>query len=173
MASRGGGALNARQLTGEIRDCREAGELARILQEQRAVLNHIHVGAAWVCLVRMGGGRGGGDVKEVVEELQDRTRDVLSQMGGREITNVMHSMAKLHTSRWLDAKMDRGLLDAMQRRATATAGEFIPQNVANVLWALATMGERADRGLLEAMQRRATATAGGVTPQGVDRKSVV
>jgi len=60
--------------------------------------------------------------------------------------------------------VDRGLLEAMQRRATATAGEFIPQNVANVLWSLATMGEKVDRGLLEAMQRRATATAGDFKP---------
>jgi hypothetical protein len=55
----------------------------------------------------------------------------------------------------------------MQRRATAMAGEFKPQEVSNLLWALATMAERADRGLLEAMQRRATATAGKFTPQGV------
>ena len=49
---------------------------------------------------------------------------------------------------------DRGLLKAMQRWATATAGEFKPQNVANLLWGLATIGERVDRGLLEAMQSR-------------------
>ena len=55
----------------------------------------------------------------------------------------------------------------MQTQATVTAGGFHPQNVANVLWALATMGERADRGLLEAMQRQATATAGGFVPQAV------
>jgi hypothetical protein len=36
-----------------------------------------------------------------------------------------------------------------------------------MLWALATMGERADRGLLEAMQRRATETVGGFNPQNV------
>ncbi|KAJ1483767.1 hypothetical protein T484DRAFT_1799034 [Baffinella frigidus] len=35
----------------------------------------------------------------------------------------------------------------MQRRATATAGAFKPQDVANLLWALATMGEVVD-GLL-------------------------
>ena len=39
-------------------------------------------------------------------------------------------------------KADRGLLEAMQRRATATAGDFDkPQDVANVLWALAAMGK--------------------------------
>ncbi|KAJ1474737.1 hypothetical protein T484DRAFT_1831130, partial [Baffinella frigidus] len=53
----------------------------------------------------------------------------------------------------------------MQRRATATAGDYNPQDVSNVLWSLATMGERANCGLLEAMQRRATATAGEFKPQ--------
>ena len=62
-------------------------------------------------------------------------------------------------------RVDRGLLEAMQSRATASAGEFNPQAIGEVLWALATMGERADRGLLEAMQSRATATAGEFTPQ--------
>jgi hypothetical protein len=64
-------------------------------------------------------------------------------------------------------RADRGLLEAMQRRATATAWEFKPQEVSNVLWALATMGVRADRGLLEAMQRRVTATAGEFKSQAV------
>jgi hypothetical protein len=62
---------------------------------------------------------------------------------------------------------DRGLLVAMQKRATETVGSFKPQEVANVLWALATMGESADRGLLVAMQKRATETVGSFKPQGV------
>ncbi|KAJ1486562.1 hypothetical protein T484DRAFT_1789163 [Baffinella frigidus] len=82
-------------------------------------------------------------------------------------TGRMHSMAKLYTSRAFNARADRALLAAMQRRATVTAGEFDPQAVGNLLWALATMGERADRGPLEAMQRRATASAGQFKPQEV------
>jgi len=63
--------------------------------------------------------------------------------------------------------MDRGLLEAMQRQATATAGKFDSQEVANVLWALATMGVQADQRLLAAMQKQAIATEGGFTAQGV------
>ncbi|KAJ1474736.1 RAP domain-containing protein [Baffinella frigidus] len=44
-------------------------------------------------------------------------------------------------------RADRGLLEAMQGRATATAGDFGPQEVANVLWALAVMGEGVDGSL--------------------------
>ncbi|KAJ1488566.1 hypothetical protein T484DRAFT_3613701 [Baffinella frigidus] len=157
-AKRGGGP----QLTSAIKECRDLGELSSILQEQKVFFNHIHVSAAWVCLARIGRGRGGSEATMVLTALQDQTRDVLDQMGAREIANVHHSMAKLQEGRRMAAPNDEraGLLAAMQRRATATAGEFQPQSVANLLWALATMGERADRELLEAMQRRATASAG-------------
>ena len=156
--------LDARQITAAIKDCRVCGDLARILQKQKLVLNYIHVSAAWVCVAKIGGGRGGSDLLEVVPSLQDRTRDVLKEMGGREVANALHSMAKLH-KRGVTA--DPGLVVAMKSRATATAGQFIPQNVANLLWALATMGESAGRGLLAAMQRRAIATAGQFLPQNI------
>jgi hypothetical protein len=55
----------------------------------------------------------------------------------------------------------------MQRRATATVEDFTPQAIANLMWGLATMGEKADRELLEAIQRRATATAVDFTPQAI------
>jgi len=64
-------------------------------------------------------------------------------------------------------KADRKLLEAIQGQATVTAGEFNPQNVANLMWALATMGEKADQELLEAMQGQATATAREFKPQNV------
>ncbi|KAJ1470010.1 hypothetical protein T484DRAFT_1849529, partial [Baffinella frigidus] len=136
---RGAGQLHARQITGVIKNCRGLGELARILHEQRGVLNHIHVSAAWGCLVRIAAARGAGDVREALSSLEEWTRVVMGQAGGRELATVLNSMAKLHQ---LGEGGNRGLLEAMKRRATAMAGEFKPQDVANVLWALATMGER-------------------------------
>jgi hypothetical protein len=52
-------------------------------------------------------------------------------------------------------RADRGLLEAMQRRATATAGEFNPQNVANLLWGLTVMGEGLDESLVVFIDRLA------------------
>ncbi|KAJ1487182.1 hypothetical protein T484DRAFT_1787562, partial [Baffinella frigidus] len=162
-AKGGGRPLDARQLTGVIKECREVGDLARILQEQSGVLNHIHVSAAWVCLARIGRGRGGAQSTIVLTALQDQTREVLDQMGARGIAGVLHSMARL-----LSPNDERaGLLETMQRRATVTAGEFEPQGISMLLWALATMRERADRGLMKAMQTRAMATAGEFGPQAV------
>ncbi|KAJ1487758.1 hypothetical protein T484DRAFT_1785633, partial [Baffinella frigidus] len=166
---RGGyrGRVEARQLTVVIKECKEVGELARILQEHRGLLNQIHVSAAWVCLAKIGRGRGGREVGDVLSPLQEMTRDVLDQMGGREIANILHSMAKLRQMDNRGLRADRELLEAMQRRATVTAEEFKPQEVAILLWALATMGGRKDRELVEAMQRRAAATAGEFTPQEI------
>ncbi|KAJ1474007.1 RAP domain-containing protein, partial [Baffinella frigidus] len=159
-----GGTVNYTQLSGVIMGCSEAGELVHILHTQRGALDHIHVSAAWGCLANIGTGRNRREVRGVVATLQDLTRDVLDQLGGRGVGGVMHSMAKLHT---MGERMDRGLLKAMQRRATATVGEFEPQGVKDVLWALATMGVQTDQGLLEAMQRRATATAEEFNPQEI------
>ncbi|KAJ1484789.1 hypothetical protein T484DRAFT_1795995 [Baffinella frigidus] len=145
-------ALDARQVTGLITGCREAGVLARILHEQRGVLNHSNVSAAWVCMARIGNrGRDGGEVREVVAAIQNETRGVLNQMDGRQIANTIHSIARLHLR---GVRADPELLAAIQRRAAATSGGFKPQDVANVLWALETMGETADRGLLEACMLR-------------------
>ena len=121
---------------GDFHDIEELGDLedlARILQEQRGVLDHIDVGAAWACLARVESGHSEREVGEIVAALQDMTRISLGQMDGREIAKVMHSMAQLHEARWVDEKVegspDRGLLEALQRQATAMAGQFTPQDV--------------------------------------------
>jgi len=57
--------LTAKKLTSVLKDCREVGELAWILQEQGGGLNAMHVSDAWVSLARLGTGRvpsGGGEV---------------------------------------------------------------------------------------------------------------
>ena len=41
-------------LTKEIKNCREAAVLLRILHEQRGALDHIQVAAAWACLAMIG-----------------------------------------------------------------------------------------------------------------------
>jgi hypothetical protein len=74
-------------------------------------------------------------------------------------------MAKMHArgGKVADDELEGELL----ARAVATAGDFDPQGVANLLWALATMGSKPDARLLEAMQGRATATADDFKPQEV------
>jgi hypothetical protein len=49
----------------------------------------------------------------------------------------------------------------------ASAGEFKPQNVANLMWALATLGLEPGAELATAMSGQAVASAGEFKPQGV------
>ena len=56
------------------------------------------------------------------------------------------------------------LLEAMQG-FTAAVGDFKPEELANLAWALATLGVKPDAGLLKTMQQRAKETAGDFTPQ--------
>jgi hypothetical protein len=60
-----------------------------------------------------------------------------------------------------------GLVWALAKRGQDTAGSFNPQNVANTLWALATMGMVADQELWRVMQQRLVAIAGSCNPQNV------
>jgi hypothetical protein len=55
----------------------------------------------------------------------------------------------------------------MRERAVKTADAFNPQAVANLMWALATMGLGADEGLARAMRERAVKTADAFNPQAV------
>ncbi len=55
----------------------------------------------------------------------------------------------------------------MSRQAVTSAGEFKPQNVANLMWALATLGVDPGAELATSMSRRAVASAGEFKPQGV------
>ena len=54
-----------------------------------------------------------------------------------------------------------GLMRELEGRAEAVAGTFIAQNVANTLWAYATMGREPGAGVMRELEGRA------------DRKSVV
>jgi len=51
-------------------------------------------------------------------------------------------------------------MEAMQKRVKEVAGDFFPQNVANLMSALVKMGIKPDAGLAEAMQKRAKEAAG-------------
>eukprot|EP00961_Rhodomonas_salina_P143225 1927100-Rhodomonas_salina.1 len=57
-------------------------------------------------------------------------------------------------------RAEAGLVSAMSGRAMRTVDEFKPQNVANLMWAYATMGLQAEAGLMSAMSKQAIWTAG-------------
>ena len=159
------GALRPGKLTSLIKQCGDVGTLQGLVEEQREMFNHIHVSAAWVALRRMENVGGRGEEEALLQQLQDLTGPTVQEMGERQVANVIHSMATLHESGRMI--VDDALAGKLLDRAKATAGDFEPQGVANLLWALSTMGVKPEPGLLEAMQGRAIATARGFTAEGV------
>ena len=61
----------------------------------------------------------------------------------------------------------RQSISALISRASETVGDFKPQGVANLMWALATLGVDPGAELATAMSRRAVASAGEFKPQEV------
>ena len=59
------------------------------------------------------------------------------------------------------------LLDALMLRARDTAASARPQNVANIIWACATLGLRPSPDLVDALSKRITVSAGAYASQAV------
>jgi hypothetical protein len=82
--------------------------------------------------------------------------------GAREIANTMHAMAKAHYT-----PTNPLVLEALEQRAEALGGTFKAQNVANTLWAYATMGQEPGAGVMRGREGRAEAVAGTFNAQNV------
>ncbi|KAJ1485743.1 hypothetical protein T484DRAFT_1891939 [Baffinella frigidus] len=162
----GGSGILPGELTNLIKGCRDAERLLKLLEEHGHSFNFIHASAAWGRLAKMWGA---GAIRvaegEVIQRLRLLTGSTVQDMSAREVASTFHSIALLNSSGRMRA--DDELTGTLLARAEATAAGFIPQGVANVLWAVATMGIEPGPGLLQAMQRRATATAGDFNPQDV------
>lgn len=81
---------------------------------------------------------------------------------------------EIATLLWASAKMaarstpDAALLAGLQERALETrAAGFGPQDLANTLWAFATLRLAADRKVLEALEERVLLTAHAFAPQHI------
>ncbi len=59
------------------------------------------------------------------------------------------------------------LLLALKRRAEAISGEFNSQDIANTLWAFATMGTKPGDNMMGQLERRAEGISGEFKPQEV------
>jgi len=167
--SEGGGAASKdpERLNLEITECRDARGLLGLVEQHGQSFNAVHVGAAWGTVASMPGEVGEGAEGVVLQRLQVLTRARMQEMGARELASVAHSMASLHGSGRMG--FDDKLAGELQARATATARDFIPQQVSMLLSALAKMGiKNPDAGLVEAMQERARGAAGYFKPHEVE-----
>ena len=80
----------------------------------------------------------------------------------QQVANILHIIAKTRYS-----PRDQSLVPQLDGRAEALAGTFKAQDVANTLWAYATMGREPGAGMMRALEGRAEALAGSFIAQGV------
>ena len=112
-----------------------------------------------------------GEIKNCysAEELHEIVKEQVDDFNHVNVATALHTMARLTKGTRPKAKTTAHQLtiQTLLRRARDTAEAFNPQEVANTLWALATMGEKPERELVGALLRRARDTAEAFKPQNV------
>jgi hypothetical protein len=78
------------------------------------------------------------------------------------VVNTLHILAKTHHCPW-----NPSLVLELEGRAEALAGTFNAQDVANTLWAYATMGREPSAGMMRVLEERVEALAGKFKAQNV------
>ena len=132
--SAAGGQLDAKQLSGRISHASGADELLRLFAAHSASLNHIHAANLWN---KLGKQRIERRHEEQLEQLVQRTLDLVPSCRARELSNVSHGVARCG----LQARAVHPLFVVLAKAAVrgGLAG-FNPQSLANTVWAYATAG---------------------------------
>ena len=83
------------QVTAHIKKCKDLRGLKQLLLQHGTNFNHIHVSAAWSTFKKIQ--REGDKVTEVelIRLLQELTESQMQGMGGREVANILHAIAKV------------------------------------------------------------------------------
>ena len=143
-ARRGGPASNAHnfQLNSQIMDCRSAVEVCKLIVARAAEFNHVNVATALRTVLQS---RHDGVPRQLVEQalhaLEAAALEMIDAFEAQQVASTLHIMAKTEYCPW-----DPSLVPALEVRAEALAGTFNAQNVANTLWAYATMGREPGAG---------------------------
>ena len=103
-----------------------------------------------------------GVVERALQALEAAALRTIDAFEAQQIANTLHIMAKSRYHPW-----NQNLVSKLDRRAEALAGSFNAQNVANTLWAYATMGREPGAGLMRELEGRAEALAGTFNAQDV------
>ncbi len=86
------------------------------------------------------------------------------------VATAMHRLAKMNHKKNVIPSLEsrlQSVIDEMTVRANALQGLFKPREIANLMWAYATLGREPGAELAGAMSRRAVSTAGKFNPQEI------
>jgi hypothetical protein len=145
--------------------CNDVQDLCSVIQNRVAEFNHVNGATAFRKLLltpRHGVARG--TVDQALRALEESTLHNIGDFNPQTLANTLHANAKAKAHYTPTNPL---VLEALERRAEAVAGTFEAQNVANTLWAYATMGREPGAGLMRALEGRAEAVAGTFEAQVV------
>jgi len=127
--------IPASVITTRLKESRTVGELLGHFKTHAARLNHRHVSATFTHLAKVadGGVRKWPRLQGKLPMIIQGALVALPNCGGRELANILWSLAKLHYN------PGDAFLSAMVEEAASKLDDFKPQELANTLWALAKL----------------------------------
>ena len=163
--------MDPRRITGALSRAARVEDVLSICRDHLSELNHIHVNAALGKLAKSRGLPRHLATDRTFIELVRLARCLVEsgQYTPRELSNTMHAVAKMHKMGVVraDNKEVADLVEAVERRAGEVARDMKPQEVANLMWAYATLGRAPEAATWEALERRAGEVARDMVPQNV------
>eukprot|EP00955_Chlamydomonas_euryale_P025029 263561-Chlamydomonas_euryale.AAC.1 len=130
-----GASLHPAQLTARIKGAASERELMDVATKHSKDFDYIHAAAALSHAVKISFGQPqSGFSTPAVEQLLRLVQHHMPQMEGRQLANSLWAVAKLRV------KVDIVLLHSFLNTMRSKLDGFDPQNFANTLWAMATLG---------------------------------
>ena len=167
----GGARLNPRQITGALGKQARAEDVLSFCRDHLHELNHIHVNAALGKLAKLRSLPRHLTTDQTFVELVRFARRLAEsgQYPAREMSNTAFAVAKMHQIGVIRANQGEmtDLVTALERRAEEVARDMKPQEMANLMWAYATLGRAPGAPTWEALERRAGEVARDMVPQNV------
>ena len=151
----------------QITVCQDTRDLCALIDANAAEYNFVNVVTAFRKLLqsrRKSLARG--VVERTLQVLEAAALRMIDAFDAKAVTSMLHIIAKTRYS-----PCDQSLVPKLEGRAVALAGTFNAQDVANTLWAYATMGREPGAGLMRKLEGRAEALAGTFNAQEIGRAS--
>ena len=150
------------EINKKLTACSSVSDVCRLIEEHAAEFNAVNVVTALRKVLLNSRGLSRQLLEKTQQTLEQCVVSRMEDFEARQVSNILHVFAKHKYRPW-----DAQILTCLERRALETAGEFNSQNVANTLWAYASLGRDPGKGLLHALERRALETAGEFNSQEV------
>ena len=131
-----------------------ASQLCTLIEARATEFNQVNVATTFRKLLQNNSGPQGA-VERAQQALEAAALRTIDAFGAQQVANTLHIMAKSRYRAW-----DRTLVPELEGRAEAVSGTFNAQDMANTLWAYATMGRKPGAGLMRELEGRAEALAG-------------